>query len=492
MPSNQAATETEQKVKITISENRMQAWLYVGKGDADSLTAETIRSALEEAKIPETEEITRRIKQVVSEVTEETLTGEPYLLAEGQEPINGEGARFEYLQNEQEEQQKPDDNERVDFYQSKILTVAEGEAIGTLIPEKPPQNGADVFGQAISAKKAKDSIILGENVQLADDGQTITATTAGKVHVNRRNVSVVEVVEIKEDVDFSTGNIKAPNDVLINGTVREAFNVESDKSITVRGTIEAADVKAGTDIIVNGGIISEFDRRVEAQGEVFSKFCEHAYVYAESDINIEREVMNCQLHTNSYLRVPNGALIGGYSYAREGGVVKELGNEANVKTEIAIGLDPQVFAECRRIDENICKKRETVEKIRQKVQPLMNLLKQLTPQQRERATELMYQADELENAIKEQEEVKKQLFAEKSPKNSKEACLEISKIIYPGVKIIIGDQTTVLHKERKGNSLITRRLIERVLEIVLVDKLSGSVTVLPSFEYLPEDSGQQE
>jgi uncharacterized protein (DUF342 family) len=114
----------------------------------------------------------------------------------------------------------------------------------------------------------------------------------------------------------------------------------------------------------------------------------------------------------------------------------------------------------------------------------MAQLKRLTPQQREKATELMYQADEMEADIMKQEARKRELLA--SSNGMSNASIVVTSIIYPGVKLIFGDKMTLFRKERKGPVKIERRLVNRVEEICVVDRASGSVTTMPGYEYIPE------
>ncbi len=482
----------ERSIRLTVSKDQVRAFLLAGDANPTTITRELVESKLKEMGIAVAPEVAERIDQAVAAAKAGTLTAEPVLLVEGRDPKPGVGAVFNYLEKDGEATKPGQEDEAIDLYQSRILTVSEGEAIGQLIPEVPAEYGVDVFGKPVPGAQPSCSMQLGENVKLADDGRTVVATTIGKVHLTRDRVSVVPVVEVPGDVDFSTGNIDAPIDVLINGTIRESFRVESKKSITVRGTIEAATVTAGTELKVNGGIVSRPEHLIIAGGEAFTKFCNDAHIQVGGDFTITREALGSNLYVNGCLHIPRGALIGGRAYARQGADIKEVGNAANVKTEIAIGVDPEVYVDTRRIDELMKKKKDAAAKIREKVQPLMAMLKRLTPQQREKATELMYEADNLEAEVENLDKQKTQMLIDKSPPPGQEVALEITTIVYPGVKIILGDRATLFQKERKGHFRICRRIIKRVEEIVLVDMSSGSVTPLPSFEYLPESAGSAE
>jgi len=480
------ATATPDTIPIEVSEDRLRAELILGKVDPENVTAENVNARLQERGISATEGVRNRVKELVALAKSGGLSLKPFLLAEGRLPKPGVAARVELAWPEDEQDE---DDDHTDFYRSRILTVQEGDVVGTYFPEVPPTHGIDVFGKQIPGAQPT-SVQIGENVTLAEDGTTLIASIAGQVQLARREVFVVEVIEIKSDVDFSTGNIESPTNVLINGTVRDAFCVKSEKSITVRGAIEAATVEAGDDIRVVGGVASRNQGSVAAKGEIHTKFCSEAHLQAEGDITITHGCMNSHVHTCGRLMVPQGKVVGGFTYAREGAEIKVLGNNADRKTEIAIGLDPVALMEASRIDEIIKKKKEASSRIREKTQPLIDQLKRLTSEQRERVTELMYQADTMDAEIQEHEEKKRELIAAKSPTGK--ASLLVTSIIYPGVKVIFGDKMATFRQERRGPVKIERRMVDRVEEICMIDRSSGSVMTMPTYDYVFEEASPDE
>lgn len=476
------ATAVRHAVPIEISEDRLRAELILRRTQADSLTEESIVAALQEHSVPITEAVRERMKQLLALAGTKQLPRDRFLLAEGKPAVQGAPAHIELITDENDKDAH-DEEGRTDFYQSHIRTVGEGEVVGTYFAEEPAQPGVDVHGKPMAGTMGGTSVQLGENVKLAEDGRTILATAAGKIHLTRQQISVLAVVEIRTDVDFSTGNIESPTDVLIQGTVRDTFTVRSDKSISVRGAIEAATVEAGTDVEVNGGIAARSQGQVVARGQIRTKFCDEANLKADGDIIVTRQSLNSHLHTSGRLMLPRGVLLGGYAYAREGGEIKVLGNDVYRKTEVAIGLDPAALAEAAQMDQILRKKREAAAKIREKIQPLLAQLKRLNPQQRERATELMYQADEIDAQVRAEEADKQKMIASRGPTET--PSLFVTSIIYPGVKIIFGNKMTVFRKERKGPIKIERRVVNRVEEICIVDRSSGSVTTMPTYDYVP-------
>jgi len=474
------ATAAPDTIPIEVTEDRLQADLILAKADPKHFTDEEINERLKERGIAVTEFVRERVQELLELAKSNNLSLEPFRMAEGRKPKPGVAASVELAWPEAEQDE---DDDHTDFYRSRILTVQAEGVVGKYTPEIPATPGIDVFGQQIPTEQPA-SVQIGENVTLSEDGTTLIAAIDGQVQFTKQIVSIIEVVEIASDVDFETGNIESPTNILINGTVRDAFCVKSQKNISIRGAIEAATIEADGDIQVLGGIAARNQGSVSAKGEIHAKFCSEAHIKAKGNITIARECMNGHVHTCGYMTVPRGKVVGGFTYAREGAEIKVLGNEAERKTEIAIGIDPNALLAAKKIDQIVKKKKQTSEKIREKAQPLLANLKRLTAEQREKVTELSFQADALDEEAEKLEAKKKQIIDANSP--SDRVSLNIVSNIYPGVTVIIGNKMTTFRQERRGPIKIERRTIERVEEICVIDRSSGSVTILPSYEYDPE------
>ncbi len=474
------ATAAKASIPILISEDRLRAEVIPARVDPGLLTAESLLARLKERGIRIDDDVATRVNRLAEAVRTGERSKNPYLLAQGKVPVDAVGATVELAAAHHD----LSEDERADFYESHILTVNEGDKIGVLTPGSPAVPGVDVYGKPVPGAPAINSVEVGENIRVEPDGRTLIAVKAGKVHLARQRVAVLDVVQISGDVDFSTGNVDSPADVLVTGTVRDTFAVKSARSIAIRGAIEGAVVEAAGDVQVSGGIAGRQKAQVVAGGDLATKFCIEASIRAGGNVSISRECMNSRVHVAGRLLMSRGKLVGGFAYAGQGAEIAVAGNEAERPTEIAVGLDPEALAEILRMDELLKKKAETCAKIREKVQPLMAQLKRLTPQQREKATELLYQADEIEAEINRHSEQRKTLLTPASATDR--PVITVLSMIYPGVKVIFGDKMAIFRKERKGPIKLERRLLERVEEICLIERASGSLTIMRSYEFKPE------
>jgi hypothetical protein len=108
----------------------------------------------------------------------------------------------------------------------------------------------------------------------------------------------------------------------------------------------------------------------------------------------------------------------------------------------------------------------------------MSNLKRLTPVQKERATELLFTADNMDAEMSEAETQRSQMI--QAARASKPPAVLVSKIIYPGTTVRMGHRHIVFQTELKGPVRIEKRKMEGVTEFVAVSQASGSVTVLKS------------
>lgn len=476
----------QSQLRIVVSSDNLRVELNLKGARVEDVTPASVTERLQELAVVVTDEGAARIQGITKLALEAKRDGQDILLIfRGRKPIPGKPASFKPVEESQAATGKSEDT-TFDNRSCKIQTVKAGDLIGEYVPEVPPQSGLDVYGKPIEGMRSIINFELGPNVKFGDDGKRIYATCDGMVRVTRQTVSVVELVQVNGDVDFSSGNVDVPTDVLITGNVAETFFARSPKSITVKGTVEAALVEAGTHVIIAGGVAGKNKAVIRAGGELQAKFLGDAEIEAGSDVIVTKEILNCRIQTRGRLLVPRGPIVGGSAYAREGMDVLTLGNDVDLPTEIAVGILPSAIVKVAELSQIIKKRKEAAAKIRATVQPLLAQLKRLNPQQREKATELMYEADRLDEEASALKKKQDEVLGPYSPSGEQEVCILVNKIVYRGVSLIFGDKITTITKARRGPVKFVSRVVDRVESIIAIDTLSGSTQILPSQAYTPE------
>jgi uncharacterized protein (DUF342 family) len=470
------------RFRVVVDKERLQASLVFTPGDvAEGLTQEELIGVAREAGIKSGPDLEKQIGQLVSMAQEGRYPETPVVIARGRPSDPGKDGWFELDPGLRFREHIGTDSVN-HFTQRRIITVAADQVIGKVHPPRPPEDGEDVFGQPIRPAAKRCCVHLGKNVRLGEDGLSVVAARAGHVKHDSQNVEVIEVLTVPGDVDFSSGSIDAPGDVIIRGSVQDLFRVQTRKSIEVGGNIEAADVRAGANILVHGGICGKEKGRVVCGGELRTRFCHGAHIEAHGDVHIAKEAIHSNITTYGALLIPNGNLIGGRTHARNGGHIGVLGSEAGVKTYIGIGMNVGRLDAIAEIDEKIKMLKEAADQTRRQVRPLLADLRRLPPRRREMAAELLCRADDLDQQRELLGRQKEKLLEQATPVG---AALTVNSRICAAVIITVDHFHLRIDNELRGPIRIEKRKIENVTEVVGVHPLTGSLTILPARKIEP-------
>jgi uncharacterized protein (DUF342 family) len=203
-------------------------------------------------------------------------------------------------------------------------------------------------------------------------------------------------VEIPGNVGPATGNVDAPGDLRVGGSVADSFEVRAGGSATVNGVVEAACVQAGEDLVVAGGIAGKQRARCTAERHVRARYVRQAEVRAGGDVTADVEVAHSNVLCSGAVTV-TGPIVGGRVTAGGSVTCRSAGNPSGVPTVIELGADELFKHLGAEPLAAIRQHRAKIAHVRNTVAPLLRNPKALTAEQKERATELLFEADTLED-----------------------------------------------------------------------------------------------
>lgn len=279
------------------------------------------------------------------------------VVARGAPPTPGEEGRPEYGFDEREQEYDftilPDG--RIDYKNTRNIVMAdEGQLLARIIEPKEGIPGVDVCNHTVAAPKgAPASLYAGRGVRAARDGRELYAEKSGSVVLNGSILEVVDTYVVDGDVDYSSGNIRFNGNVLVNGNVREGFEVEAEGDIIVAMCVESARLEAGRDVIVRGGIQGKGKGLVSAGRDIRAGYAQNARMEAQGNIYIDSYAINSYMFTSKYLYMKGkqGVLIGGETFVQRGADVKTLGSENGIRTVVEVGTDYLVRRKIGELDE---------------------------------------------------------------------------------------------------------------------------------------------
>ncbi len=283
------------------------------------------------------------------------LTAKPgtqFSCAMGIEPQKGADAKLVY-HVDLESQGKPVQCEDGSCDMKNIrrfLNVYKDDLLVEKIPAEPGIDGVDIWGMPIPAKPGKNIVLRpGKNTELRDDCHLI-ASIDGQLHIRNGRIQVLPILEIAEDVDYSTGNIDFVGSVIVHGSLQCGFSIKATGDVEIYGSVCGGNVDAKR-LVVHKGIQGMEHTVVKVREWVEANFIENAIVYANQTILVRNAVMNSQLFAGVSIIVEGkrGLVVGGRLSAGQEIRVTTAGNAANIPTNLEISGNPVCSEELRRL-----------------------------------------------------------------------------------------------------------------------------------------------
>jgi hypothetical protein len=215
------------------------------------------------------------------------------------------------------------------------------------IPLTTGTPGKTVTSEVINPKPGKDiTIKVGPGVRLSEDGMQAFSAVEGKYMLVDGKAAVLTEHLMTGDVDMSTGNIVFVGErLMVNGSVQPGFKVKGKKDVYIaKGVQNSAEIIAGGDLEIKGGVIGE-DIVIQCWGNVKIDFLENVgRIDVRGDFSVSDTIIQAKVRVGKNVMVTagKGVLIGGKYIVGGSLYAKEIGSDAEVNTEIEVGINPDL------------------------------------------------------------------------------------------------------------------------------------------------------
>ncbi|HWR43139.1 FapA family protein [Sporomusa sp.] len=426
--------EVEPEIQILVARDRMEA---------------TLQANLPKGCRPiNIGEVMNKIKQtgivygIDSAAIESAIArpGSTVVCAKGLRPVDGVNAFITY-HIDLESKGRPVELEdgRVDFKNLNMFTtVLKDELLAEKIPPTPGTVGMDILGNEVPAKPGRDLVLpIGKNVYVVE-GLKVHAGQAGQLVVVNNKVNVIPVIEVKGDVDLSTGNIEFVGSVLVQGSVQTGFTVKAEGNVEITGNVSGGIVE-GKNVVVRMGIQGMHRGYIKATENVVAKYIENATVYAGKDVIVSDVILHSKVSAAKRVIIEErrGLIVGGQISAGEEIRAKTVGTGSATNTDIEVGVNPQMREEYQELRKEVRKIEFNLEQT-QKALTILRAMNQnsLPPEKHEMLLKLtkaqfhlIGQIETMRNRIAE---------IELALEEMRYGHIKVSDIVYPGVKLVVG------------------------------------------------------
>ncbi|WP_432259582.1 FapA family protein [Cupriavidus sp. TMH.W2] len=393
-------------------------------------------------------------------------------IAAGVAPRQGKPARFITLLEARKPAQADDEAGKVDLRDlGNLLLVSPGTPLMRRVPAVHGNDGVDVFGKPVAADPVEDPPFaegLTGAAADADDPNLLLAVIAGSPVAGVHGISVSPVVQV-ESVDLHSGNVAFDGTLRVSGDIRTGMSVSVTGDVVVEGTIEAASVEAGGNVIVKGGIIGKAEAgraeggisraSVRCKGAVKARFIENAVVEAGTEVNVESGIRQSDVAAGEHIVVGGkgvqGSISGGRSRAMLAVRAAVLGAPAGTATSIQVGLNPYADAQRAALEAERRRILEEQNKVRQLVDFFARHPERAVGDLREKARATLFK---LSRDLFELEARLTELGQQMQP--AADAVIDAARRIHGGVTLQVGSRVLKVMEDKPGGQI--RLVDERI------------------------------
>ena len=455
----------EKTIVIAVEPDDLTARLILPKDySTQLLTVPMCLSLLRAADVEVGQEVVDTVTQLVESRPD---PNEPHsvLVAQATMPTHGQDGRVEWEQHTlntdsdtEVDASHAGVNQRDDqvshYERTNISQVKEGQVLGRLIQPTLGTDGRDVHGQTLSAIPGRPVILETDETVLIDGSGQLIAQCAGIMRREGDRLTVRQLLEIPGYVDFSTGNIDFPGDVLVKGGIRDRFVVKARGRVEVGGLIEAATIECDGNLIAAGGMAGRERGHVKVGGELTGTYLDNVHGVVDGDLKVDREVINTQLRVNGTVNAVKARITSSHLTVLGPIKVGSLGSVSETKTCLTLGGQSQYEPFVTRLINLEHQLRNRLGKQETQLKKLDDSSAKLTPKQRERQTELMFELHNTQTRLSQAEAVRETI--QQKLQESQVVDLTVQGMIHGGVTLEIGTKSYKLHRGHRGPNRVYR------------------------------------
>ncbi len=370
----------------------------------------------------------------------------------------------------------PDSREAVDHYRSSLVNqVTAGQVLARLQPLTPEESGLPVKPDAADNLIIQNQTeVISPTVELSeDDGQVVVISKEnGFPALENQQIVIHKILTIDGDINFHTGNIDCPGDLLIKGSIMSGFKVRAE-NLTVTGSIENAEVECHGNLICAGGIVACHDYPLVCGANLWCKYLENSRIEVKNNIFIAKSSLHSFLKAgnNIVLCHSSAVLVGGKSEAGNSLYSGILGAKWATPTEVILGCEPFL---AKNLD-NHCQQLEKLETelddLKERVDQINTFLQheegkttrheahRLQEERELLESKLSYINQKHKTVLTKRDEVEKQI--EEFKETNFNCILHVSEHLFSGIRLTIKDAET--HITEESSPIILREQLGEII-----------------------------
>jgi uncharacterized protein len=316
----------EQTVKISVTNDGLQAYMTIEEAPADSsVLGESVAEALNQAGV------VYGVKKGILKNLHKVRPGTRVLIAEGEEPKDGADGYVHFMY-----EKYPEGSEKY----FPLNNVTRDAVIAVLHPPCEGKPGRTVRGTIIKQKVGKKATLrAGANTVIESENPvTIKAAADGHaVYQKDGRLEIMPVVTIEGDIDGKTGIIEFTGSVVVKGNVNSGARISVNGDLTVSGNVRDAVITAGGNVSIKEGFIGQGDGKITAKGDVTLPHVWNQKIETEGNVELLRESVGGVIVAGGRINAKKATIAGGLLEADKEVVINNLGCGESSQGKVRVG-----------------------------------------------------------------------------------------------------------------------------------------------------------
>ncbi|MBN2704904.1 MAG: DUF342 domain-containing protein [Deltaproteobacteria bacterium] len=284
-----------------------------------------------------------------------------------------------------------------------ISRVETGQILARLDPlPEPPEASGMPTGVDFLAIKDK-TVIENPTIELREEGPLTYVVSRGDgfAALSGEKIIVSTVLTIPGDINFHTGNLDCPGDLIIEGSIMSGFKVTAE-NLTVYGSIENAVIKARGNLICRGGIVGCHDQPLLCGANLWCKYLENSSIEVKNNIFIARSSLHSNMKAGGdiVLCQNSAVLVGGRSEAGRSIYCGISGAKWETPTELILGREPFLEKRYHLFQQKLHKLEMELQELIKRIEQINMFTQSDTPPAEDQNRQLQEERELLENKSK--------------------------------------------------------------------------------------------
>jgi len=296
----------------------------------------------------------------IDRLVQDPQIGSAYMLAEGEEPVNGSDAVII--------EQVTVSSEPVSIYRNDgHIFVSALESLpfvkkGAILCEKKvPQegkSGMSIFGRVIDPEPGKEcELPVTDFTCLSDDGLAVIAAIDGYVIRTANGLGIKNIRLISGDLVGESKKVSYNGHVIVKGCVESLAEVHAHDSACIYGNISDASVYTDSGAVICDGIIDcGRGGELKAGGDISAVAITNSTLYCKGTVRVKKSIENSHINADEQVCVSQGAIVGGVVTCPGSVSCAELGSPDEKETTVCcykktpVALKQKIDQACEKIE----------------------------------------------------------------------------------------------------------------------------------------------